>query len=301
MDKYLITGGRGFLGKYISDHMSALGFQVETLGRGSGNSIVCDLSLRYPSLDTHVDIVVHCAGKAHIFPRTEREKIEYSDVNVNGMKNLLIGLDAAVIRPKSFIFISSVSVYGKDEGLDINEHSPLLANDPYGQSKIGAESIIREWCDQNNVKCTILRLPLVAGQNPPGNLKAMINSIAKGYYFNVSSGRARKSIVMAQDVAELIPRAANIGGIFNLTDGYNPSFKELSVLIANQLNKRYPISLPVWMEKILVFLGNYLGFFTPFNAYRYSKLTSSLTFDDRAARETLGWNPRQVLQNFKIR
>lgn len=45
---------------------------------------------------------------------------------------------------------------------------------------------------QHNVVCTILRLPLLVGTNPPGNLGAMIKGIARGYYFNIGGGKSKK-------------------------------------------------------------------------------------------------------------
>ena len=39
------------------------------------------------------------------------------------------------------------------EGKNINENFPLLANDPYGKSKIEAEKLVSEWCNKQNVIC----------------------------------------------------------------------------------------------------------------------------------------------------
>jgi len=79
-------------------------------------------------------------------------------------------------------------VYEKIEGESINEDSPLLAVDPYGKSKIEAESISRKWCENHNIVCTILRLPLVVSENPSGNLRSMIHAILNNFYFNICDG-----------------------------------------------------------------------------------------------------------------
>ncbi len=157
------------------------------------------------------------------------------------------------------------------------------------------------WCEQHQVTCLILRLPLLAGKNPPGNLKMMIKGIANGYYFNISDGAIRRSIVMADDVAKIIPEALTIGGIYNLSDGHHPSFRELANLMAKQLNKTPPKTIPNWLSKVLGLAANKLGFISPINAYKFEKLTSTLTFDDSKARKVIGWNPNKVLDNFKIR
>ena len=90
-----------------------------------------------------------------------------------------------------------------DQGELVTENDELLAKDAYGLSKILAEKLIQEWCKKNKVVCTILRLPLVVGYNPPGNLGAMIKSIKSGFYLNIAGGKVKKSMVLASDVAKI--------------------------------------------------------------------------------------------------
>jgi nucleoside-diphosphate-sugar epimerase len=294
--KFILTGSSGFLGNIIASNLNQN--EILTLGRFN-TSINCDLSTQIPIVPLS-DLVIHLAGKAHSVPKTAQQKQEFFEVNVKGTQNLLKGLERAPSLPKSFIFISSVAVYGLDKGNKINESQPLNAKDPYGLSKIQAEQIVQEWCAKNNVICAILRLPLLVGQNPPGNLGAMIKAIQKGYYINIAGGLARKSMVMAEDVAKIILIASELGGIYNLTDGYHPNFNELSVHIAQQLNKRKPLNIPRSMANLMAKIGNLLGKKAPFNSYKLSKITASLTFDDSKARSAFGWNPSSVLEAFKL-
>ena len=229
---------------------------------------------------------------------TEEEKKQFYDVNVLGTQNLLKGLEEVGV-PEQFVFISSVSVYGQEFGKNINEKHKLEAKDPYGLSKIEAEGLVQEWCKQHNVVCTILRLPLLVGTNPPGNLGAMIKGIARGYYFNIGGGKSKKSMVLAEDVAAFIPKIANIGGTYNLTDGYHPSFFELSCVIAKQLGKSVPMNMPLFVANGIGFLGNFLGNNAPINSLKLKKITADLTFDDSKARSA-GWKPRRVLDWFSI-
>jgi nucleoside-diphosphate-sugar epimerase len=202
--------------------------------------------------------------------------------------------------PRSFVFISSVAVYGKEKGLGINENTPLAAVDSYGLSKIKAEQLVVDWCKNNNVICTVLRLPLLVGPNPPGNLAAMIKSIKKGYYFNISGGNAKKSMVLATDVATWILKVSEIGGIYNLTDGYHPTFKELSLTISKQLGKKFVPNLPFFLAIFVAKIGDLIGNRFPINSSKLSKIISPLTFDDSKARKSFGWNPNPVLKGFKI-
>lgn len=293
----LLTGANGFLGSIIKEEFS--GQSIITLGRRTNTDIVSDLQTDQPVLPA-LNLVVHSAGKAHIVPKTDIEKQEFFDVNVTGTQNLLKGLEKAPVLPKYFIFISSVSVYGIETGHSITEDAPLIAKDPYGKSKIEAEKIIEDWCAKNNVICTILRLPLLAGPNPPGNLGAMIKGIQKGYYFNIAGGKAKKSMVLAEDIAKVIPTVAKIGGTYNLTDRYHPSFHELSDCVAKQLHKSKPANLPLFTVKIMAGIGDIIGSRAPINSKKLNKIISDLTFDDNKAVKAFGWNPTPVLKGFQI-
>lgn len=290
----LLTGASGFLGKRIGDHLVKEGCTILTLGRSKTSDIVCDLGEAIPDLQNlSIDGVVHCAGKAHMVPKSEEEKQEFFQVNVEGTRNLLKGLN----KVRFFCFISSVSVYGLDKGLNINEKEDLKATDPYGLSKIKGEEIVSEWCRDNGVRCTILRLPLILDKAAPGNFGAMLKGIEKRFYFNIGKGDARKSMVLAGDVAKVILRACEAGGTYNLTDGYHPSFKELSRFIARERNLSPPKHIPLFASTLLGRVGDVLGDRFPVNSGKISKMVSELTFDDTLARASFGWSPEQVLNS----
>ena len=295
--KILITGSTGFLGKQI--HSFLIQDNI-VLGLSRKNSYYnVDLSNIIPLFTDDFDLVIHCSGKAHSIPTTEKDSISFYSINVTGTTNLLKGLTRSNL-PKYFLFISSVSVYGLTEGSLINEEYPLIANDPYGKSKIECELLIQDWCKKHNVICTILRLPLIIGPNPPGNLGDMIKSIKNGYYFNIGEGNARKSMVLASDVSKHIIQIATVGGVYNLTDGYHPTFKELSRNIANQLGKSFLPSLPLSVAKLISKIGDMFFKKFPINTKKLNKINSTLTFDDSKARTTCGWKPNHVLSEFNI-
>ena len=295
--KILLTGADGFLGSYIKKKPSLHEFY--SLSRYSSD-FSFDLSMFIPTFNKiSFDCVIHAAGKAHSLPKNKSEIQEFYQVNVLGTQNLLEGLTRSGL-PKYFVFISSVSVYGIHVGRNIDETTPLVALDPYGISKIEAERIVLDWCKQHKIVCTILRLPLIVGSNPPGNLGSMIEGIQKGYFFNIGGGKAKKSMVLAEDVANFILKVAEFGGIYNLTDGYHPSFKELSNHISIQLGKGKPKNMPLWVARLLATFGDFLGNKAPLNTNKLNKITSDLTFDDNKARDKFGWNPKQVLEGFRI-
>ena len=293
----LLTGANGFLGRSITSKLSTGNNLLLGLSRTSGDYKI-DLEKEIPKFKQRFDLVIHAAGKAHSVPKTAEDKKQFHDINVTGTLNLLQALENSAI-PKQFVFISSVSVYGLESGININEEHALGAKDAYGVSKIEAEKMVTEWCRRHNTICTILRLPLLVGKKPPGNLGSMIKAIDKGYYFNIDGGKAKKSMVLVEDVASFIPKVASVGGFYNLTDGVHPDFNALSIAISNQRKKKVPLSLPLFITKLIGYAGDMLGNKAPINSSKIKKITSDLTFDDSKARRIVGWNPQSVLEYLK--
>lgn len=297
MEKLLYTGGTGFLGfntKPILDQM----YEVTTIGITDRDVIKANFAKEVPQLSCRYDIVLHAAGKAHINPKSQKEIQSFYDINYQGTVNLCKALENVGV-PKSFIFISTCGVYGIDNGNYVTEDYPLAGEEPYQKSKIMAEEFLTKWCEEHSVILGILRPSLMAGKNAPGNLGAMVNGIKTGKYLSINHGKARKSLLMAEDIAHLVPLVAEKGGVYNVCDDDQPSFGELEELIATQLGKRKPFSIPYWMAKCLALVGDIFSFF-PINSSRLEKIVNSDTISNKKAKRELGWKPMSVLENYKI-
>jgi len=294
----LFTGASGFLGHNILPILKQ-NYEVTTLGLTHQDDIIFNLANSVPELTEVYDIVLHAAGKAHVVPRTETEKQAFYQVNYNGTVNLCKSLEKAGM-PKALIFISTVAVYGCEAGENITEDHPLNGTSPYADSKIKAEMYLEKWCKEHNVTLGIIRPSLIAGPNPPGNLGAMINGIKTGKYFSIAGSKAKKSVLMVQDIARLVPLLAEKGGIYNVCDSYNPSFRELEKTICMQIGKKLPMSIPYWIAKCMAIVGDCLGSKAPINSQKLDKITKTLTFSNKKAIEVLNWEPLNVLDNFKI-
>ena len=298
MEKLLFTGGTGFLGKNVMPILTQK-YEVSTCGITPDDMIKANLAKEVPALSERYDVVLHACGKAHVVPKTEAEKQAFYDVNYQGTVNLCSALEKAGV-PKAIVFISTVAVYGCEYGNLITEDNPLEGTSPYAESKIMAEKYLTEWCAKNGVILGILRPSLLAGKNAPGNLGAMVNGIKKGFYMNIAGGKVVKSVLMAEDIAHLLPLLEEKGGIYNVCDTRQPSFGEISASVAKQLGKHRPISIPYWMAWCMAKVGDLLGSKAPINTYKLEKMTKSLTFSNEKARTELGWEPLDVLTNYKI-
>ena len=294
----LFTGASGFLGSNIIQLLNGA-YNIISVGLSPQDTYLVDIATDIPTFIDAFDVVFHAAGKAHSVPKTEAEKRLFFDVNLQGTKNLCTALERSGI-PKAFIFISTVAVYGCDSGENITEEHPLNGTTPYALSKIKAEKYLQGWCAMHNVKLSILRPSLIAGPNPPGNLGAMIRGIRNGKYLSIAGGKARKSVLMVQDIANFLPMLIEKGGIYNVCDSYQPSFRELEMVICKQLSRKGPISIPYWLAKSMAVVGDCLGEKAPINSLKLRKITSSLTFSNEKAMRELGWKPMNVLKNFRI-
>lgn len=298
MEKLLFTGGTGFLGKNVMPLLKEK-YEVTTCGITPDDMIKANFVSDIPELPEKYDIVLHACGKAHVVPKTDAEKKAFFDVNYQGTVNLCKGLEKVGL-PKALVFISTVAVYGCDFGDMITEDHPLDGETPYAKSKIMAEEYLTEWCNNHNVVLGILRPSLLAGKNAPGNLGSMVKGVKKGYYMNIAGGKVIKSILMADDIARILPLVAEKGGVYNVCDTFQPTFGQISESVAKQLGKGKPINIPYWMAWCMAKVGDLLGNKAPINSYKLEKMTKSLTFSNEKARKELGWEPLDVLENYRV-
>ena len=274
-------------------------YEVTTCGITPDDMIKANFVSDIPELPEKYDIVLHACGKAHVVPKTEAEKKAFFDVNYQGTVNLCKGLEKVGL-PKALVFISTVAVYGCDFGDMITEDHSLDGETPYAKSKIMAEEYLTEWCKNHNVVLGILRPSLLAGKNAPGNLGSMVKGVKKGYYMNIAGGKVIKSILMADDIARILPLVAEKGGVYNVCDTFQPTFGQISESVAKQLGKGKPINIPYWMAWCMAKVGDLLGNKAPINSYKLEKMTKSLTFSNEKARKELGWEPLDVLENYRV-
>jgi len=274
------------LGSATKAVLDKVGAEYLTLGRDEKADIKCDLSKAIPTIpsDLKTSSVLHIAGKAHSVPKTDVQKKEFFDVNEKGTQHLLSGLESLDQLPKQFVFISTVAVYNREEGenISVNDiNSSGFTNGkatPYAHSKWNAEQLVLNWCKTHKINALILRIPLIFGENAPGNLGAMEKAIRKGYYFSVGSGQAKRSLVYLSDLVKLLTSLKGTeSGIFNVISA-NKSYREIENHFANKYKRRIK-RIPSLIIKIAAKVGDVIPLI-PINSYRLSKLEKSLTFQN---------------------
>lgn len=175
MKRILITGADSYIGTsfetYINENYASE-YEIDTLDMLDPNWKQFDFS--------KFDSVFHVAGIAHQ-KETKENAVMYYKINRD------LAIEVATIVKKSnvkqFVFMSSMSVYGLDYSNDlITLDTPLKPKTNYGKSKLQAEEELVKLSD-NNFIVSILRPPMVYGEDSPGNLTKLFNAVRKFHVF----------------------------------------------------------------------------------------------------------------------
>lgn len=163
MKKILVTGAGGYIGSSFCTY----------LGRFPGAYEIKGVSLRgedWKGLDfSGYDAVLHAAGLAHI-RETKANRPLYDRINRDLTVEAAKKAKAEGVR--QFVFLSSMSVYGLDEGA-ITEESVPHPRSGYGKSKLEAENLLLE-LEETDFRVAVLRPPMVYGPGCKGNYRALV-------------------------------------------------------------------------------------------------------------------------------
>ena len=287
----LLTGHTGFLGSVIYKSLIKE-FVVYTLGRSED----CDYRVDFLNwdgkleLNHSIDAVVHVAGLAHGKSNSDSAM---SKVNLESTKYLTDIADKCQIS--AFAFISSTAIYGREYGLEIREDDKLQLRTNFAQTKFHSEKLI---LNRGNAKDSlVIRLPLVIGPNPIGNLGKMLASIQSSKHIFLKGNKARKSVVFASDVATFISNWLKYdekkSGVVNLTSGKAPTFNWIENTIRQYTGSKFFFVFPVGLLwKTIIFLKHRLGISIPV----LGKIFYPLTFSDHLARTKFNYQSKELNQ-----
>lgn len=206
--KIFVTGGAGYIGSHTCVELLNEGYEVvvyDNLSNSSKEALarieqITNKSLNFFHGDIRdegmmievmkgCDAVIHFAGLKAV-GESVIKPLEYYDNNVQGTLCLLKAMQKNNI--KTIVFSSSATVYGTPVYLPYDEHHPLKATNPYGQTKLVIEEILRDlYTSDSSWKIMILRYfnPVGAhesgliGEDPqgiPNNLMPFIAQVAIG-------------------------------------------------------------------------------------------------------------------------
>lgn len=173
MSKYLITGGAGFIGSNIAEHLIKEGHFARVLdnfcsgkesnlefakGLGKDKFELIKGDIREKSTCEKacqgMDYVLHQAALRSV-PKSLKEPESYNEVNIDGILYMLQAASKSKI--KRFVFASSSSVYGDTNQFPEKENQYPLLISPYALSKLAGEYYCRIFSEFFNLETVCLR------------------------------------------------------------------------------------------------------------------------------------------------
>jgi UDP-glucose 4-epimerase len=170
--RVLITGGAGFIGSHLVEHLLAVGATVTildnlrtghyaNLAHPSDRMTLCVtdmLSLSWLELIDQgcYDFIFHFAANAYVPPSVEDPQLDYR-LNLESTFYLLEALRKLEWSGK-LIYASSAAVYGNPLHMPIREDAPTVPISPYGVGKLGAERYVAVYSQLYGLRAVSLRL-----------------------------------------------------------------------------------------------------------------------------------------------
>ena len=262
--KILVTGGAGYIGSHTTVELLSSGYEVVIIDNFSNSKKevldkikkitgkdfsfyegdVCDKNFLNDIFEKEkIDAVIHFAAYKAVGESVSKPLMYYRN-NIDSTLSLLEIMEKYNVY--NFVFSSSATVYGKPERLPITEDFPLSATNPYGQTKLMIEQILKDLSVSND-KWNIILLryfnPIGAhesgliGEEPngiPNNIMPYIMKVATkeldkvhifGNDYDTKDGTGVRDYIHVVDLAnghlKALDKARNFTGVeaYNLGTG----------------------------------------------------------------------------------
>lgn len=252
MEKVLITGGSGFIGRYFVDRLKNAEVVIFDLREPDYNShatyIKGDVRNLNEMLQASQDctMIIHLAAMHHDFGIPDSA---YFETNVGGAKNLVTIAEKLGIH--KVINFSSVAVYGhRGNPGPTDESTEPAPTNAYGKSKLEAEAILSNWAKSDTQNRLIqVRSTVVFGPYNLANVLNLIKAIDQGLYFHMNKSDNVKSLAYVENItdATLFGLEKNQSGelLFNYVDYPQMSAREIANMQAKFLGKKIKLTLPL--------------------------------------------------------
>ena len=264
MSKIFVTGGAGFIGSHVAEHLVHNGHNVTVLDDLSGgfvDNLVEGVDFAQGSINDvelvnrlfekgGFEYVFHLAayaaeGLSHFIKR-----FNYNN-NLIGSVNII---NAAVNHDvRCFIFTSSIAVYGSSPELPMTEDGPVHPEDPYGIAKLAVEQELRVCKEMFDLDYIIFRPHNVYGerQNIGDKYRNVVgifmNQILQEKPMTIfGDGTQTRAFSYIADVASVIAESISVkeayNQVFNVGADQPYSVKELAYRVAEAMGVEPHIS-----------------------------------------------------------
>jgi len=265
MQNILITGGAGFIGSHLVDHLlNEGGWKVSVLDdfndfydpaikranvrrhESDQNYHLFETDIRDRSAlrtifdDNSFACIVHLAARAGVRPSLDQPFL-YAETNINGTMNLLdLAREKGV---KQFVFGSSSSVYGINAKVPFSEDDPIRQPiSPYAATKAAGELLCHTYTHLYGIRSVCLRFFTVYGprQRPDLAIHKFARLISEGKAIPVfGDGTTRRDYTFIDDIVAGVKAAIDYEGsdyeVINLGESRTVELRELISLLEKEL------------------------------------------------------------------
>ena len=178
--RVLVNGGAGYIGSQTSKLLMATGHEpvvLDNLSTGHRWAVrwgeyvegdLADTAQVREALERHaIEAVIHFAASAYVGESMQNPRKYFHNNVTNTLKLLDAMLDAGV---RYMVFSSSCATYGLPDRLPITEMEPQRPVNPYGESKLFVERVLRWYGEVYGLHWMALRYFNAAGADPDGEI-----------------------------------------------------------------------------------------------------------------------------------
>lgn len=271
MNKYLITGGAGFIGSTLVNNFSEESkvIAIDNLSMGKKENIIFNENITFIEgsvtdrklmeqvlSENSFDYIFHLAAIASVADSVERP-VETHQVNFESVLMLLELIRKYQKNLKRLVFSSSAAVYGDELTLPKKEESVIRPLTPYAVDKFAAEQYVLNYNHLYGIPTSAVRFFNVYGpnQNPESPYSGVISVLVNCYkkllngesaeFSLFGDGSQSRDFVYVDDVIQALLLIASkeetLGRQFNVGTGKSITLNELIQVIDKELGVKLPV------------------------------------------------------------
>jgi len=242
MNRTIVAGGSGFVGRHVVRRLLGEGSEIVNLDAvepadAEPGEIVRTRDLSEISQLTEAAAACGPAGAVVWLPAAIRQRRLIDATTADDLRLMVEApmrfLGALAPAPASFVYMSSIQVYGAPVRLPVDEEHPTEPFTAYGAAKLLGEQMLAIACAKRGVAFAALRVAFVygPGQHEANVIPRFLDAVRQGRPPVVhGDGKGLRDDVHVEDVARAVAAAIdkNASGVFNIATGRPHSIAELA-------------------------------------------------------------------------